>query len=107
MLIHQRLCLLTLQVNGKPIVVVRTPRVVSVSVLPVHVRHLLLERDRLPSADGLEAGDVGHGAQVLEALLGSEPAVLLVDDGLVDGAGGFGVVLNPLVGPGNSLYSSQ
>lgn len=103
MLIHQRDGLVRIEVDGESIIVVRAPGEVGVSKLPEQIRHLLLERNGLPPAHGLEARVVGDGAEILQAGLGREPAVLLVDDGLAGRAGGLGVVPDPLVGPGDGL----
>jgi hypothetical protein len=103
MLIHQGNGLIRVQVDGESIVVVRAPGEVGVSKLPEQIRDLLLERNSLPPAHGLETRVVGDGAEILQAGLGREPAVLLVDDGLAGGAGGLGVVPDPLVGPRDGL----
>ena len=42
--------------------------------MPEHVGHALLDADLLPSAYGFGSGDVHHGAQVIPACLGGEPA---------------------------------
>lgn len=85
MLIHQRLRLLLVQEDSEAVIVVPPVRVVRVAKLPVHVRETLLDADCLPLAQGLDPGDVGCRAEVLELLLRSQPAILLVHDRLTGG----------------------
>lgn len=98
-LIHQGLRLLLVEEDGEPVIVVPAVREVRVSKLPVHVREPLLDADGLPLAQGLDPGDVGGGTEVLELLLGRQPAVLLVHHGLARGAPRGGVVADPLARP--------
>lgn len=87
MLVDKRLGLGVVQVDGEPIVVVTSSRVAGVAKLPVHIRHLQLERHGLPSAHNL---DTVKG-------VGRQPAVLLMHDGLA--VAGRGVVDDPLLSP--------
>ena len=103
-LVHQRLGLGILDVDGEAVIVVLAVGVAGVAVLPVHAAsQLLSHHGLLPAALDLDSGPIIGHAGVFQTLVRSQPAVLLVHDRLVGGAAGGGVVTNPLVGPFNSL----
>lgn len=83
MLEDQLLRLRILKVDGEAIIVVLAIRVVSITELPVQIRHLLLQAGLLPDAQYLGPGAVAGLAGVLLPLVVGQPAVLLVDDGLL------------------------
>lgn len=99
MLIHQRLSLRILQENRKPIIMIPPVRIPSVSKLPVHIAHLLLEARLLPQAQHLGSSLIVAPAEILLPLIVCKPAVLLMHDGLLRLAAGRSVVFDPLDRP--------
>lgn len=100
MAIDKSLCLLVLDVNGKPIVMVSAIRVFGVSVLPIHAPGKpFLHRGLLPPTKNLDSRPIVDLAGILQPLVRRHPTVFLVDNGLASLAPGTGMVTNPLVRP--------
>lgn len=66
---------LLVKINGESIIVVATVRVVRVAELPVHVTHLFLQRDCLPTSNDGDSGFVGSCCfvEILQSCGGCQP----------------------------------